>query len=239
MARIRSIHPGQTTDEDFVECRPMARLLAIHIRCEVDDHGVFPWRPKTIKMRIFPADDNVKVEKLLADLEAHNQIKSVEVDGKRYGVIRNFGKWQSPKKPTYQHPTTPEMLAYAGFADDESAGLYPDSIPASSESYASSELAPPSAIVSSEPVRNRFGIFPAEGRGRGRGRGKQIPTYPPYSPPPGGESAKRLHSIPFPWMERNRNNFCLPSLLLTNHPPRPPLAHRRQARPRFSPPHSA
>ena len=154
MARIRSIHPGQTTDEDFVECGPWARLLAIHIRCEADDHGVFPWRPKTIKMRVFPAD-NIKVEKLLAELETYNQIKSIEVNGKRYGVIRNFGKWQSPKKPTYQHPTTPEILAYAGFADAECAELHTDLISASSEFCASSELHPPSADISSEFSRQR------------------------------------------------------------------------------------
>ncbi len=53
MARIRSIHPGQATDEDFVQCSPFARLLAIFVRNEADDHGVFKWKPVTLKMRIF------------------------------------------------------------------------------------------------------------------------------------------------------------------------------------------
>lgn len=108
MARIRSVHPGQTKDEAFVECSPWARLLAIFIRNHADDQGVFEWKPKTLKMEIFPADD-VDVPALLAELEATNQVKRFEDSGRAYGVIRNFTKYQKPKTPNAIHPL-PESI---------------------------------------------------------------------------------------------------------------------------------
>src|SRR4051794_19179480 len=38
-ARIRSIHPRLFTDEAFVSCLPLARLLLLGIWTEADDHG--------------------------------------------------------------------------------------------------------------------------------------------------------------------------------------------------------
>ena len=57
MARIRSLHPGQWTDEAFVAVSPLARLLALGLRNEADDEGVFPWKPVTLRMRLLPADN--------------------------------------------------------------------------------------------------------------------------------------------------------------------------------------
>lgn len=57
MARIRTIKPEFFTSEDIVELDPMARLLYIALWCEADKRGRFSWKPKTFKMRYFPADD--------------------------------------------------------------------------------------------------------------------------------------------------------------------------------------
>lgn len=57
MARIRTIKPEFFTSEDIVELDPMARLLYIALWCEADKEGRFVWKPKTFKMRYFPADD--------------------------------------------------------------------------------------------------------------------------------------------------------------------------------------
>jgi hypothetical protein len=113
MSRIRSIHPGQWTDEDFVECSFAARLLALGLRNEADDNGVFEWKPVGLKMRLFPADP-VDMGKLFAELTSTNQIKSFEVDGRKYGAIRNFRVYQSPKSPTAVHPAPDIVLVYAG-----------------------------------------------------------------------------------------------------------------------------
>jgi hypothetical protein len=57
MARIRTIKPEFFTSEDIVELEPMARLLYIALWCEADKEGRLAWKPKTFKMRYFPADD--------------------------------------------------------------------------------------------------------------------------------------------------------------------------------------
>lgn len=57
MARIRTIKPEFFTSEDIVGLSPLARLLYIAIWCESDREGRLAWKPKTFKMRYFPADD--------------------------------------------------------------------------------------------------------------------------------------------------------------------------------------
>ena len=57
MARIRTIKPEFFTSEDIVELEPMARLLYIALWCEADKEGRLAWKPKTFKMRYFPADE--------------------------------------------------------------------------------------------------------------------------------------------------------------------------------------
>lgn len=63
MARIRTIKPEFFTSEDIVELEPMARLLYIALWCEADKEGRMVWKPKTFKMRYFPAD-NVEIDAL-------------------------------------------------------------------------------------------------------------------------------------------------------------------------------
>jgi HNH endonuclease len=111
MARIRSIHPGQWTDEDFVGLSPFARLLTIGLRNEADDQGVFEWKPRLLKMRLMPADD-VSVEELLEEIERANQVRRFKVAGREYGAIRNFGRWQRPKKPVWVYDLPTELLSY-------------------------------------------------------------------------------------------------------------------------------
>jgi hypothetical protein len=56
MARIRTIKPEFFTSEDIVELTPLARLLYIACWCEADKEGRLIWRPRTMKLRYFPAD---------------------------------------------------------------------------------------------------------------------------------------------------------------------------------------
>jgi hypothetical protein len=120
MGRIRSLHPGQWTDEDFVECSPWARLLSLGLRNEADDNGVFEWKPVRLKMRLFPAD-TLDIEKLLSELCEANQIMQFSLDGRTFGAIRNFRIWQSPKSPTSQYPITTEVRVYVGLGENEDA----------------------------------------------------------------------------------------------------------------------
>lgn len=108
MARIRSLHPGQWTDDSFVACSPLARLLTLGLRNEADDNGIFEWNPTKLKMRILPAD-NCDMGALLGEIEASGQVQRYHVNGREFGIIRNFKRFQKPKKPSYLHPL-PEQV---------------------------------------------------------------------------------------------------------------------------------
>lgn len=108
MARIRSVLPGQWTDDEFVACSPLTRLLVLGLRNESDDNGIFEWNPVKLKMRLLPAD-NCDVSALLAEAVSRNQIHRFTIAGKNFGIIRNFHKYQKPKYPSFSYPV-PESL---------------------------------------------------------------------------------------------------------------------------------
>jgi len=119
MSRIRSIHPGLFTDEAFMQASPNARLLLIGIWTEAWDDGVFEKKPLTLKAKIFPAD-NVDVSELLTELEALGFFQTFTVSGKSYGAVRNFRKFQRPKKPNSSGLLTDELRNYVAITDDGS-----------------------------------------------------------------------------------------------------------------------
>lgn len=67
MARIRTVKPEFFTSEDIVELSAFARLLYIALWCEADREGRLIWKPRTFKMRYFPADD-IEIESLCDEL---------------------------------------------------------------------------------------------------------------------------------------------------------------------------
>ncbi len=113
MARIRSVHPSLFTDEAWVSCSPLARVLYVGLMTDADDQGLFEWKPLQIKMRLLPAD-HTDVPELLADLVRANLIAPLEVDGKKLGAIRYFRRFQRPKKPNAVFPLPPTWAAYVG-----------------------------------------------------------------------------------------------------------------------------
>ncbi|WOF74157.1 hypothetical protein QMT40_001804 [Parvibaculaceae bacterium PLY_AMNH_Bact1] len=113
MARIRSIHPQLWTNERFVQVSTGARLLLLGLGNEADDKGVFEWKPTTLKMRIFPAD-SCDVEAFLDELTTVDLVRSYELEGCKYGAIRNFRKHQRPKKPNDIHSMPSEFRTYVG-----------------------------------------------------------------------------------------------------------------------------
>jgi len=118
MARIRSIHPGQWVDEHFVQMTFQGRLFAIALRNFADDRGVFEWKPFMLKMQIFAAD-SLDVDQLLAELLTFQQIAKFEHEGRSYGAIRNFVKWQRARDPKPVHPLPAEMEKFVGIGADE------------------------------------------------------------------------------------------------------------------------
>lgn len=90
-----------------------ARLFFVGLWNQCDDKGVFEWKPVGLRMRILPADQ-IDVEPLLEELAGANLIRRYEVDGRRYGVVRNFAIYQRPKKPNNLFPLPPEFKHFSG-----------------------------------------------------------------------------------------------------------------------------
>jgi hypothetical protein len=124
MSRIRSIHPGLWTDEGFVSLSHPARLLYMGLWGECDDFGSFPWSPMNLKIRLLPVD-NVDVAALLAEMVAQDRVMRYEVNGKFYGAVRNFCRFQRPRKPQSTYPQTNDVRNYTGFNGGE-YGTEPD-----------------------------------------------------------------------------------------------------------------
>lgn len=116
MSRIRSVHPGLFTDESFMAASVYARVLMIGLWTEADDHGVFEWKPLTLKARLLPID-SVDVSQLLHELEGLGVCRRYEEAGKAYGAVRNFRRFQRPQRPSYQHPFPENMRSYVGLSD--------------------------------------------------------------------------------------------------------------------------
>lgn len=134
MARIRSIHPGLFTDEAFAGLSMPARVLLLGLWTEADDQGVFEWKPITIKMRIMPVD-NVDVPALLTELERADVVKRFQQDGKTFGAVRNFCKYQKPKTPKYRPIKSSEIRNYVGsnYPTSEIEEPQPDPFPQNGE----------------------------------------------------------------------------------------------------------
>ena len=109
MSRIRSVHPGLWTDEAFLSLSAFGRLLYIGLWTESYDDGVFEWKPLTLKARIFPVD-NISVDELLDELLEKGCIHRLD----EIGLIRNFRRWQRPKKPNSSEKLPNEWREYVG-----------------------------------------------------------------------------------------------------------------------------
>lgn len=99
MSRIRSIHPSLWTDEEFVSLSLSSRLFLIGLWNESDDYGLFEWKPLGLKMRLAPAD-NIDAAAVIGELKDAGFVVQFERDGKRYGAVKNFRKYQRPQKPS-------------------------------------------------------------------------------------------------------------------------------------------
>ena len=107
MARIRTIKPEFFTSEDIVNLTPITRLLYIALWCEADREGRLSWKPKTFKIRYFPAD-NCDIEKMCETLLDAGLV----VQYGAYGFIPSFHAHQhiNPRESASQLPE-PEIDA--------------------------------------------------------------------------------------------------------------------------------
>jgi len=117
MSRIRSIHPGLSTDEAYMAMSLAAKAAWPLLWTECDDDGVFEWKPLVLKAKIFPAD-NIDMGSVLKEYETLQCVKSYELDGRMYGVVRNFIRFQRPKKPNSRKLIPVELRTFVGLNED-------------------------------------------------------------------------------------------------------------------------
>lgn len=140
MSRIRSIFPGIFTDDAYVSVSFAARWFVMGLMTDADDNGVFEWKPTQLKMKLLPAD-MCDVHDLLAELEGAFIIRRYTIGdpdvmarhAKRpvlLGAIRNFVRWQKPRRPKIIWPITKEIQEFVGIDEPEiSADLFADEEP--------------------------------------------------------------------------------------------------------------
>lgn len=127
MARIRSIHPGLFTDEGYMGLSLAAKATWPGVWTEADDHGVFEWKPITLKAKLMPVD-NVNMTDVLAEFVAQGLASQFTHEGKSYGVIKGFLRWQRPREPSYRYPFPKEAELIARNDGTPDAGLPQDCV---------------------------------------------------------------------------------------------------------------
>ena len=115
MARIRTVKPEIYQDEDLAAVSESAFILAIGLLNHSDDFGYFKANPGLIRSVVFPLrEPSVNIQCMLIELSKIEYIELFKgIDGKEYGVVRNFLKHQRVNRPS---PSKIEPLR--GFSED-------------------------------------------------------------------------------------------------------------------------
>jgi len=98
MARIRTIKPEFWVDDRMVDLQPVIRLLFIGLWNFVDDWGLIEFKPKRIKMQVFPAD-NWDVAPMLDDLISAERLRVVDSDQGPLLYVVNWTRHQVVNRP--------------------------------------------------------------------------------------------------------------------------------------------
>jgi len=104
MPRKRQLDPSFWTNGEVASLKDKTKLFYMGSWNFADDHGVFPDKPKELRVSIFPYNPQVKVEKYIEELVAAEKLIPYEVDGKKFYWIKNFIKHQKIDYPTYKYP---------------------------------------------------------------------------------------------------------------------------------------
>ena len=100
MARIRTIKPEFWVDDQMVELDFVTRLLFIGLWNFVDDEGFIEYKPKRIKMQVFPADD-LDVSRELQNLLEADRLSVCDSDQGELLHVINWERHQKISNPTH------------------------------------------------------------------------------------------------------------------------------------------
>jgi hypothetical protein len=114
MARLRTIKPEFWVSEQVAECSASARLTFIGIWNFCDDGGVHPAKPRTLKAEIYPMDDFTvgQVEGWVNELLRAGLLAPFSSeDGGEYWHVTGWERHQKIDRPTFKHPSPPQVSA--------------------------------------------------------------------------------------------------------------------------------
>ena len=98
MSRVRNIKPGYTTDEKIAELPIPARYFFAVLWTRCDLNGVFEWRPRWLKVELFPYDKAVTpevIERWLCALITLGKVIRFQDGTKQFGAVYNWHKHQA------------------------------------------------------------------------------------------------------------------------------------------------
>lgn len=114
MARTRLINPEFFLHEGLGRCSPHARLLFIALWTQADREGLLRWLPLRIHGETFPHEPELDVSKLAAELVESGSFVVYEHDGRLFGKVTGFTKWQNPHRneSASRFPPPPDEADY-------------------------------------------------------------------------------------------------------------------------------
>jgi len=94
------LSPDIWTDEGFIECSPLARLLFIGLISHADDHGRGYAGALALRSKIFPADTfkNGELERALAETASKLRVRFYSVDERQYYQLDRWLQHQYVQK---------------------------------------------------------------------------------------------------------------------------------------------
>lgn len=101
MARKRTIDPDIWEDEAVNDLSLPANLFYIGLISHADDNGRLEWRPKQLRLKIFPGREEATLDAVtvwMGEIEATGLILVYEVNGHRYGWHPNWYRHQYVNK---------------------------------------------------------------------------------------------------------------------------------------------
>lgn len=93
MARARIIKPGFFMNDEVAELSPAARLAFIGLWTIADQQGKLAYRPKRLKIELFPYDD-VSIDDLVTAIADQGLIALFPKDGQTWIQIIDWYEWQ-------------------------------------------------------------------------------------------------------------------------------------------------
>lgn len=112
MPRIRTVKPEFATNEQAVSCSRDARLTYILLCGHCDDNGVIEVSPKSIRIKIFPGDNDIddsRMIDLLNELIDNDLLILFSYNNKNYLLVNGWGEISSD---FYQNINRPQKSKY-------------------------------------------------------------------------------------------------------------------------------